>query len=49
MDKQISKVKKSLDKGERDVKVLKKMDKKFDRKIAKCSKKTMKKSSGRGR
>lgn len=48
MDKQINKVKKSLDKGEKDIKVLKQMDKKFDKKIHKCDKK-MKKSSGRHR
>ncbi len=39
MDKQIEKVKSSLDKGEKEVKVLKKMDKKFDAKLAKCDKK----------
>jgi hypothetical protein len=50
MDKQINKVKKSLDKGEKDVKVLKKMDKKFDKKIAKCDMKMkMKHKGGRGR
>ena len=49
MDKQINKVKKSLDKGEKDVKVLKKMDKKFDRKLEKCDKKMMKHKAGRGR
>lgn len=38
MDKLIAKVKKDLDKGERDVKVLKKADKKFDRKIEKAEK-----------
>ena len=43
MDKQIAKVKKSLDKGEKDVKVLKKMDKKFDRKVEKCDMKMMNK------
>ena len=39
MHKLIKKVKKDLDKGEKDVKVLKKADKKFDRKMAKCAKK----------
>ena len=43
MDKLIKKVKKDLDKGERDVKVLKKADKKFDRKLAKCDMKMKKK------
>lgn len=43
MDKLIKKVKKDLDKGEKDVKVLKKADKKFDRKIAKCDMKMKKK------
>ena len=38
MDKLINKVKKDLAKGQKDVKVLKKADKKFDRKIAKCDK-----------
>lgn len=38
MDKQILKVKKSLDKGEKDTKKLLKMDKKFDAKLKKCSK-----------
>ena len=38
MDKQIAKVKSSLDRGEKEVKVLKKMDKKFDSKVAKCDK-----------
>ena len=36
MDKLINKVKKDLKKGVKDVKVLKKADKKFDRKISKC-------------
>lgn len=36
MDKQINKVKKDLDKGEKDVKKLKEMDKVFDRKLAKA-------------
>ena len=36
MDKQINKVKKSLDKGEKDVKKLLKMDKSFDKKLKKC-------------
>lgn len=49
MDKQIAKVKKSLDKGEKEVKVLKKMDKKFDRKVHKCEKMMKRKSGGRGR
>jgi hypothetical protein len=49
MDKQINKVKKSLDKGEKEVKTLKKMDKKFDRKLAKCDKKMMMKKGSRGR
>lgn len=48
MDKQIAKVKKSLDKGEKEVKVLKKMDKKFDRKLAKCDKKMMMRKGARG-
>jgi len=43
MDRQINKVKKSLDKGEKDVKTLLKMDKKFDAKLAKCDAKPMKK------
>lgn len=36
MDKQIKKVKKSLDKGEKDTKKLLKMDKKYDRELDKC-------------
>ena len=40
MDKQIKKVKRDLDKGEKDTKKLLKMDKKFDRKLDKCSKMT---------
>lgn len=36
MDKQINKIKKSLDKGEKDTKKLLKMDKKQDAKIKKC-------------
>lgn len=48
MDKQILKVKKSLDRGEKEVKTLKKMDKKFDKRLHKCDK-MMKKPSGRGR
>ena len=48
MDKQINKVKKSLDKGEKDIKVLQKMEKKFDRKLHKCDK-MMKRKAGRGR
>jgi len=36
MDKQINKVKKDLGKGQKDVKTLLKMDKKFDKKLAKC-------------
>jgi hypothetical protein len=49
MDKQINKVKKDLGKGQKDVKTLLKMDKKFDRKIEKCDKKMMKKKMGRGK
>jgi hypothetical protein len=36
MHKLISKVKKDLDKGEKDVKVLKKADVKMDKKMSKC-------------
>jgi len=36
MDKQINKIKKSLDKGEKETKTLLKMDKKQDKKIEKC-------------
>jgi hypothetical protein len=36
MDKQINKVKKDLGKGQKDVKNLLKMDKKFDKKLVKC-------------
>ncbi len=36
MDRQINKIKKSLDKGEKDTKTLLKMDKKQDKKIEKC-------------
>jgi len=43
MDKLINKVKKDLDKGQKDVKVLKKADKKFDRKLSKCDMKMKKK------
>ncbi len=38
MDKLINKVKKDLDKGEKDTKVLLKADKKFDKKIAHAKK-----------
>lgn len=38
MDKLIKKVGKDLKKGEKDVKVLLKADKKFDRKLDKCDK-----------
>lgn len=38
MDKLINKVKKSLDKGERQVKVLAKADKKQDAKLERCNK-----------
>ena len=43
MDKLISKVKKDLDKGEKDTKVLKKADKKADAKMKKCDMKMKKK------
>jgi hypothetical protein len=43
MDKQILKVKSSLDKGEKDTKKLLQMDRKQDRKIEKCDSKKMKK------
>jgi len=43
MDRQIKKIKKDLDKGEKDTKTLLKMDKKQDAKIAKCDSKMMKK------
>jgi hypothetical protein len=36
MDHQIKKVKKDLDKGEKDTKHLLKMDKKMDKKMEKC-------------
>lgn len=36
MDKQINKIKKSLDKGEKDTKKLLKMDKKQDKKVDEC-------------
>ena len=36
MDKQINKVKRDLEKGEKDTKKLLKMDKKFDKKLDKC-------------
>lgn len=36
MDKLINKVKRDLDKGEKDTKTLLKMDKKFDAKLEKC-------------
>lgn len=38
MDKLINKVKRDLDKGEKDTKVLLKADKKFDKKIEKAEK-----------
>lgn len=38
MDKLINKVKRDLDKGEKDTKTLLKADKKQDKKIAKCKK-----------
>ncbi len=43
MDKLIGKVKKDLDKGEKDVKVLKKADKKMDKKVKACDMKMKKK------
>jgi len=43
MDNLINKVKKDLSKGQKDVKVLKKADKKFDRKVEKCNMKMKKK------
>ncbi len=43
MDRQINKIKKSLDKGEKDTKTLLKMDKKQDAKVKKCDMKMMKK------
>ncbi len=43
MDKQINKVKKDLDKGEKDTKSLLKMDKKQDKKMEKCDMKMKKK------
>lgn len=43
MDKQINKIKKSLDKGEKDTKKLLKMDKKQDKKVASCDAKMTKK------
>lgn len=45
MDKQIKKVKKDLDKGEKDVKNLLKLDKTHDRKIEKCNKMLKKKKT----
>jgi len=36
MDKQINKIKKDLDKGEKDTKRLLKMDKKQDKKLERC-------------
>lgn len=36
MDKQINKIKKDLDKGEKDTSKLLKMDKKMDKKMEKC-------------
>ncbi len=44
MDKQINKIKKDLNKGEKDTKKLLKMDKVQDRKVEKCEKKMKKKS-----
>lgn len=38
MDKQINKVKKNLDRAEKDTKTLLKMDKRFDAKLNKCDK-----------
>lgn len=38
MDKQINKIKKDLDRGEKHTKKLLKMDKKQDRKIEECKK-----------
>lgn len=43
MDKLINKVKRDLNKGQKDVKVLKKADKKMDRKVTKCAMKMKKK------
>lgn len=43
MDNLINKVKRDLDKGQRDTKVLLKADKKQDKKVAKCDKMLMKK------
>ena len=43
MDKQINKIKKDLDKGEKDTKKLLKMDKVQDRKVEKCEKMSKKK------
>ena len=43
MHKKIAKVKKDLDKGEKDVKALKKADVKMDRKMEKCEMKAKKK------
>lgn len=43
MDKQINKIKKDLNKGEKDTKKLLKMDKVQDRKVEKCEKKMKKK------
>jgi hypothetical protein len=43
MDKQINKIKKENKKEKKDLDILSKMDKKFDRKIEKCDKVMMKK------
>ena len=43
MDSQIKKIKKDLNKGEKDTKKLLKMDKVQDAKVAKCDKMMMKK------
>ncbi len=44
MDRQINKVKKDLKKGQKDVKTLLKMDKSFDKKLAKAGVMPKKKS-----
>jgi len=44
VDKQINKIKKDLDHGEKDTKRLLKMDKKQDKKLAACDKKMKKKA-----
>lgn len=43
MDRQINKIKKDLDKGEKDTKKLLKMDRVQDKKMAKCEMKMKKK------